>query len=338
MSNSKNIASSLNWNDEERNNLVLAMSNEVSSSDKFEGLNKANWSNITKDFNEKTNLNYTKTQLQSQATYLKKKYQTFKALKENSGFGWDDNRKVPTAPDNVWNSYIESHKNAKEFRYKSFPFYDDLDKIYTGSIATGKYAISSSLTNANIQSNHSHDQMVSLAVDHGHDSSSSDEVEAIDLSIRTILLINYISLILFYIYIATANYNTANNYENNTCSKKVIMSSSNSITKIPSKRPRSMRKNDISSFNDTLKSINKAQNEYNQIVKDNQNYSKNNNDVNLCIEAYNLFNSKFHDNYKPKERFKIKHYLSINPTQAHLFSTLDDDEMVEMIDDILNEI
>lgn len=31
----------------------------------------------------------------------------FKAVKENSGFGWDDVQKIPTAPDEVWDEYIE---------------------------------------------------------------------------------------------------------------------------------------------------------------------------------------------------------------------------------------
>ncbi|MFQ6624422.1 hypothetical protein Gotur_004323 [Gossypium turneri] len=42
----------------------------------------------------------------------------------NSGFGWDDH----------------SHKDADQFRHRSFPYYDQLTAIYAKDRATGKYA------------------------------------------------------------------------------------------------------------------------------------------------------------------------------------------------------
>ena len=38
---------------------------------------------------------------------MKDKYKIVRAIRENSGFGWDDTRKVATAPDDVWDRYIQ---------------------------------------------------------------------------------------------------------------------------------------------------------------------------------------------------------------------------------------
>ncbi|MFQ6624421.1 hypothetical protein Gotur_004323, partial [Gossypium turneri] len=51
----------------------------------------------------------------------------------NSGFGWDDHRQVVVVED-------ASHKDADQFRHRSFPYYDQLTAIYAKDRATGKYA------------------------------------------------------------------------------------------------------------------------------------------------------------------------------------------------------
>ncbi|MFQ6666154.1 hypothetical protein Gotur_032624 [Gossypium turneri] len=51
----------------------------------------------------------------------------------NSGFGWDDHRQVVIAED-------ASHKEAGQFRHRSFPYYNQLTAIYAKDRATGKDA------------------------------------------------------------------------------------------------------------------------------------------------------------------------------------------------------
>jgi hypothetical protein len=63
---------------------------------------------------------------------------SFISLKEQSGFGWDEVLKMPTAPDEVWKLYLEAHPNAKQFRKKTLPFYEELDEIFSGKCASGK--------------------------------------------------------------------------------------------------------------------------------------------------------------------------------------------------------
>ncbi|XP_017644266.1 uncharacterized protein LOC108484893 [Gossypium arboreum] len=53
--------------------------------------------------------------------------------KNNSGFGWNEHRQLVVAED-------ASHKEAAQFRHRSFPYYDQLTAIYTKDRATGKDA------------------------------------------------------------------------------------------------------------------------------------------------------------------------------------------------------
>ncbi|MFQ6642825.1 hypothetical protein Gotur_018258, partial [Gossypium turneri] len=58
----------------------------------------------------------------------------------NSGFGWDEHRQLVVAEDAIWNSYLNSHKEAGQFRHRSFPYYNQLTAIYARDRATGKDA------------------------------------------------------------------------------------------------------------------------------------------------------------------------------------------------------
>ncbi|KAK5840338.1 hypothetical protein PVK06_009232 [Gossypium arboreum] len=53
--------------------------------------------------------------------------------KNNSGFGWDEHRQLVATED-------ASHKEAAQFRYRSFPYYDQLTAIYAKDQATRKAA------------------------------------------------------------------------------------------------------------------------------------------------------------------------------------------------------
>ena len=68
------------------------------------------WGAINVEFNDQTGLNYERSQLISKYSELKGKYKIFSALKNNSGFGWDPEKLIPTAPDDVWDRYIAAHK------------------------------------------------------------------------------------------------------------------------------------------------------------------------------------------------------------------------------------
>ncbi|KAI4366419.1 hypothetical protein MLD38_022300 [Melastoma candidum] len=59
--------------------------------------------------------------------------------KSDSCFGWDSERSMPITSDEVWNKYTKVHKEATGFRYRSFPYYQELSMTYGKDRATGKY-------------------------------------------------------------------------------------------------------------------------------------------------------------------------------------------------------
>ncbi|KAJ4829261.1 hypothetical protein Tsubulata_050549, partial [Turnera subulata] len=64
-----------------------------------------------------------------------------KAGRGTSGFGWDNDRKCITAENSVLEEYLKSHSDAEPFRYKSFPFYEELSIIFGKDRATGKGSV-----------------------------------------------------------------------------------------------------------------------------------------------------------------------------------------------------
>ncbi|RPA93801.1 hypothetical protein L873DRAFT_1613461, partial [Choiromyces venosus 120613-1] len=55
---------------------------------------------------------------------IKKDYEIYTALKNNSGFGWDDYRAIPTAPNSIWDAYLKAHPEAEKFRSRVLMHYD----------------------------------------------------------------------------------------------------------------------------------------------------------------------------------------------------------------------
>ena len=140
-------ATAVKWTDVNKKALIDAMMNEVMKGSFVDnGFKSASWKIIQAEFFNKTGLNYTSQQLQSQQSLLKKRYNTFCKLKANSGFGWDERYQLPTALPSVWTAYTDAHADAKEFQFKTLSFFDELDAIFSGKVATGQYASASVLT------------------------------------------------------------------------------------------------------------------------------------------------------------------------------------------------
>jgi hypothetical protein len=64
----------------------------------------------------------------------------FHELVQNCGFGWDSDLKLPTAPDKTWKEYLKSHPKAKDFRYETLPYYEELKILFLPSLAIGQFA------------------------------------------------------------------------------------------------------------------------------------------------------------------------------------------------------
>lgn len=106
-------------------------------------IKSSGWNSIKRTFHSRTSIDMTNDQLTNRFSYLKTEYSTFKALKANSGFGWDADRRLPTAPEDVWERYLAVHKKAAKFRSETFPFFDVMESILDGCVATGEFAVAS---------------------------------------------------------------------------------------------------------------------------------------------------------------------------------------------------
>ncbi|PPD76885.1 hypothetical protein GOBAR_DD26175 [Gossypium barbadense] len=84
-----------------------------------------------------------KPNIESRIRLLKRKWSIVYDMlngQNNSGFGWDEHRQLVVAEDAVWDSYLKSHKEAAQFRHRTFPYYDQLTAIYARDRATRKDA------------------------------------------------------------------------------------------------------------------------------------------------------------------------------------------------------
>ncbi|KAH9051486.1 hypothetical protein EDB87DRAFT_1694566 [Lactarius vividus] len=81
---------------------------------------------------------------------IKNKWQRFKHefyavqdLQAVSGFRWNDQEKIVTAPADVWDAYIKTHPHANKFRRRRFLLYDTIADLVndTGTQATGRDAV-----------------------------------------------------------------------------------------------------------------------------------------------------------------------------------------------------
>jgi Myb/SANT-like DNA-binding domain len=130
-------ATRVSWNDTYRRHFVNAMMNEAAKGTFVDnGFKKQSWHSTMLEFISTSGCKYDKQQLHSHCGVLERKYNIYNALINNSGFG-------PTAADEVWSAYLKAHPDASEFRGKPFVLFDDLDSMFTGKVATGKYSKSS---------------------------------------------------------------------------------------------------------------------------------------------------------------------------------------------------
>ncbi|KAF6764367.1 hypothetical protein DFP72DRAFT_1059353 [Ephemerocybe angulata] len=77
---------------------------------------------------------------------LKAEYNTVKTLRDMSGFGWDNEKQIVTASDDVWDRWIAKNPKKKKWRTTAFPLYDDIGGIVDGTVATGSNAFRPSST------------------------------------------------------------------------------------------------------------------------------------------------------------------------------------------------
>lgn len=91
---------------------------------------KRAWKQMTALFNAKFNFQYEKDVLKNRHKTLRNLYKAIKNLLCQRGFSWDEQRQMVTADNNVWDEYIKGHPDARSYRIKTIPYYNDLCFIY----------------------------------------------------------------------------------------------------------------------------------------------------------------------------------------------------------------
>jgi Myb/SANT-like DNA-binding domain len=134
------------WRSEQKRLLVDALRQEIVKYGRLADngcLKSEQTTRVVDDFNaRKGGPAWDRSQINSQISCLKADYSAIRTLTEQSGFGWDPVKKCVTAPEEVWKAYLEKHASYKDYKGRSYEFYDELEEIYTGAVATGAYAAS----------------------------------------------------------------------------------------------------------------------------------------------------------------------------------------------------
>ncbi|XP_028099888.1 L10-interacting MYB domain-containing protein-like, partial [Camellia sinensis] len=101
------------------------------------------WQTIDDEMTKKVGKNYGLKKLKGKFARLKLNYKEFVALKNHTGLGWDPITQTVTAPNDVWENYVQAHPNAKQFQTKGLEHYELMSKIFAKSFATGAFVRSS---------------------------------------------------------------------------------------------------------------------------------------------------------------------------------------------------
>ncbi|KAI8569315.1 hypothetical protein RHMOL_Rhmol02G0269400 [Rhododendron molle] len=99
--------------------------------------NKQAWTEMISMFNAKFTSQYDKDVLKSRYTSLWKQFNDIKNLLGQNGFSWDEARQMVVADDYVWDAYIKTHPDARPYKTKAVPNFNDLCLIYGYTTADG---------------------------------------------------------------------------------------------------------------------------------------------------------------------------------------------------------
>ncbi|MQL70777.1 hypothetical protein Taro_003090 [Colocasia esculenta] len=99
---------------------------------------KEAWRMALRQFNDKTHLSYTLSNLKNRYKNLKKWYAMYVNLKSRSGWGWDDEKNMLVPPsEDAWDEMIAINKDYKTLKGKFFNFMDQMHIITATSMARG---------------------------------------------------------------------------------------------------------------------------------------------------------------------------------------------------------
>ncbi|KAI9080308.1 hypothetical protein K1719_037702 [Acacia pycnantha] len=127
------------WTPEMDQHFIDLMLEQVGEGNKFDDhlFSKRAWKHMSSMFNAKFKSQYEKDILKNRHKTLRNLYRTVTKLLAQTGFSWDEKRKMVTADSNVWDEYIKVHPDARSYRIKTIPYFCDLCTIY-GHVLTAE--------------------------------------------------------------------------------------------------------------------------------------------------------------------------------------------------------
>ncbi|KAF7143945.1 hypothetical protein RHSIM_Rhsim05G0015700 [Rhododendron simsii] len=135
------------WNDEEDRELIYALHDLVNKGDKRDnGFKAGSLTVIEEVLHEKLPGHGIKAKphIESRIKTLKKDVCIVYDMiygGSTSGFGWDPNTNMVVAEKHIWDGYVKSHKDAANWRNRSFPHFEMLLTVFGKDRATGKNAV-----------------------------------------------------------------------------------------------------------------------------------------------------------------------------------------------------
>ncbi|KAJ1413099.1 Myb/SANT-like domain [Sesbania bispinosa] len=91
--------------------------------------NKKAWTDMLAMFNAKFGTQHVKRILKNRFKKLLKCYCDITNLLKQ-GFSWNEQQRMLSADDGVWDAYIKAHPHARKYRLKTLPNYHDLELIF----------------------------------------------------------------------------------------------------------------------------------------------------------------------------------------------------------------
>ena len=132
------------WTTGQRSTLLelIAKQNLLGQATDNGGMKKEAWTLVIQKLNDKHGLNLILDQVKNQKNFFQKLYFDYKFLLLQRGFGWDDEKGLPTADKSVWDELIEAHPccEVAKLKDKPFPLYDLAASVWDRTAATGDFA------------------------------------------------------------------------------------------------------------------------------------------------------------------------------------------------------
>lgn len=133
-----NERSRTEWSTEMDQYFIELMLDQVGRGNKTDNtFNKQAWTDMLTMFNAKFGSQHGKRVLRHRHKKLLKYYGDATVILKQNGFSWDEEQQIISAEDVVWDAYIKVHPQARTYKLKTLPNYNDLVLIFGDVIEEG---------------------------------------------------------------------------------------------------------------------------------------------------------------------------------------------------------